>query len=88
MGGSKSVECHHLAKNIWSWAIARNICLSAAHVPGVKNVSADKLSRQLNLQLEWTVSPSVFHAISACFGVPVIDLFASRLAAGVCFMAT
>ena len=81
MGGSKSVECHRLAKNIWSWAIPRNIWLSAAHVPGVKNVSADELSRQLNLQLEWTVSPSVFHAISACFGAPVIDLFASRLTA-------
>ena len=80
-GGSKSVECHHLAKNIWSWAIVRNIWLSALHVPGVKNVSADELSRHLNLQLEWTVSPSVFHAISACFGARVIDLFASRLTA-------
>ena len=81
MGGSKSVECYRLAKNICSWAIARNIWLSGAHVPGVKNVSADELSRHLNLQLEWTVSPSVFHAISACFGTPVIDLFASRLTA-------
>ena len=45
-----------------------------------KNVSADELSRHLNLQLEWSeVSPSVFHAISACFGAPVIDLSASRL---------
>ena len=39
-GGSKSVECHRLAKNIWSCAIARNIWLSAAHVPGVRNVSS------------------------------------------------
>ena len=39
------------------------------------------MGRQLNLQLEWTVSPSVFHAISACCGAPVIDLFASRLTA-------
>ena len=81
MGGSKSSECNRLAKSIWYWAIARNIWLSAAHVPGAKNVSADELSRHFNLQLEWKVSASVFQKISACFGSPEIDLFASRITA-------
>jgi hypothetical protein len=81
MGGSKSSERNRLAKSIWYWAIARNIWLSAAHVPGAKNVSADELSRHFNLQLEWKVSASVFQKISACFGSPEIDLFASRITA-------
>ena len=68
MGGSKSIECDRLSKAIWYWAIDRNIWLSAAHVPGAQNVSADELSRHLNLQLEWQVSNSVFQKISACFG--------------------
>ena len=81
MGGSKSIECDRLSKAIWYWAIDRNIWLSAAHVPGAQNVSADELSRHLNLQLEWQVSNSVFQKISACFGSPEIDLFASRITA-------
>ena len=81
MGGSKSIECDRLSKAIWYWSIDRNIWLSAAHVPGAQNVSADKLSRHLNLQLEWQVSNSVFQKISACFGSPEIDLFASRITA-------
>ena len=41
MGGSKSIECDRLSKAIWYWTIDRNIWLSAAHVPGAQNVSAD-----------------------------------------------
>ena len=48
MCGTKSVECNALASDIWQWAITRNICLSAAHIPGVSNVAADNLSRDLN----------------------------------------
>lgn len=79
MGGTKSVECNALAHEIWEWAIERNIWLSTAHIPGVCNVVADQLSRELNLDLEWMLSRQVFCRIVSTFGQPEIDLFASRL---------
>ena len=80
MGGTKSVECNApLASDIWHWAITRNIWLSAAHIPGVSNVAADNLSRDLNLDLEWMLSCQVFMKFINIFGQPNIDLFGSRL---------
>ena len=83
MGGCKSLECNSLAQEIWNWAIAKNIWLSAAHVPGSLNADADRLSRDLNLDLEWMISVQVFKKIVSLFGQPDIDLFASRLNAQV-----
>jgi hypothetical protein len=79
IGGCKSLECNVLAHDIWECAIARNIWLSAAHIPGVSNISADALSRDLNLDLEWMLSRSAFNKVVGLFGQPDIDLFASRL---------
>ena len=79
MGGTKSVECNALASDIWQWTITRNISFSAAHIPGVSNVAADNLSRDLNLDLEWMMSRQVFMKIINIFSQPDIDLFASRL---------
>jgi hypothetical protein len=44
MGGCRSVECNTIAQTIWSWAIAKGIWLSAAHIAGSANVDADQLS--------------------------------------------
>ena len=52
MGGCRSLVCYSLAKEIWDWAIDRNIWLSVAHIPGFSDVDADQLSRNLNLNLE------------------------------------
>ena len=83
MGGCRSLECNSLTKEIWDWAIDRNIWLSAAHIPGSSNVNADQLSRNLNLNLEWMLSAPIFESIVSSFGKPDIDLFASRLNAQV-----
>lgn len=49
------------------------------HVPGVKNVIADELSKKLSMNTEWSLDYHVFHDICSMFGKPNIDLFASRL---------
>lgn len=79
MGGCKSEECNHIAKRIWLWAIHRNNWLSAAHIPGHANVTADFLSRHFNDGIEWQLDACIFHKICQSFGVPSIDLFASRI---------
>lgn len=39
MGGTHSIECNSVAKDIWLFCIERNIWLSAAHIPG-KRISS------------------------------------------------
>lgn len=78
MGGTK-VPCDRVARQIWDWAIARNIWLSATHIPGEANTCADTESRVFNDSTEWRLNPEVFVTIREFFGTPDVDLFASRL---------
>ena len=67
-----------LAKKISLWCSS----LTAAHIPGVSNVEADRLSRMSQSQLEWTQNPTLFQESTHTLGVtPTIDheLFASRI---------
>jgi len=79
MGGTKSTECNLLAKDIWNWSISRNIWVIADHLPGKLNVVADRCSRQFQDETEWMLNRNLFKKITGKFGVPDIDLFASRL---------
>ena len=79
LGGVKSMECHKVTRDIWQWAIERNIHLSAEHLPGSKNVTADKASRIFDENTEWQISGNIFNKIIENFGSVDIDLFASRL---------
>lgn len=84
LGGCKSLKCNSLTKYIWEWARVRNILLSAAHIPGSTNADADQSSRNLNFNLEWMLSVSIFQRIVvALFGKPNFDLYASSLNAQV-----
>ena len=78
-GGSKSVDCNDLAKEIWLWCIGTHIWLSTVHIPGVSNVVADRKSRSFDDQIEWKLDERVFDDISSRFVSPEIDLFATRL---------
>ena len=60
MGGIKSKECNQIAKDIWQWAESDNIWISAVHIPGTENVTADTGSRQFNDATEWMVSDHAF----------------------------
>ena len=79
MGGCHSRACNQLARVIWQWAKERNIWLSASHIPGVHNVVADTESRQFNDNKEWQLDPTLFAKICRKWGMPIVDLFASRI---------
>lgn len=46
MIGCKLLKCDLEAQNIWNWAIKRDICITAAHIPGFFNTEADEESRK------------------------------------------
>ena len=77
--GGKQVELDQLAKIIWSWCLNRDMWITAAHIPGVENVTADFESRNFNERTEWSLKRELFEKIVATFGQVDIDLFASRL---------
>ena len=78
-GGTKSVQLSALAIEIWCWCLERTIYMSAIHIPGLKYLFADPLSRLKNLLTEWMLNRALFRQIVAIYGLPDIDLFASAL---------
>ncbi|KAJ8047786.1 hypothetical protein HOLleu_06879 [Holothuria leucospilota] len=83
MGRTHSVKCNNITKKIWLWCIQRDIWLTCRFLPGKTNTKADSLSRRFNSNTEWMLDPSVFQKITAIWGEPDIDLFASSLNHGV-----
>ena len=78
--GGKKASLNTTARDIWFWAISREIWLSASHLPGSQNVEADRLSRtQYKTETEWQLDPHVFRVLNTTVGPFDIDLFASRL---------
>ncbi len=77
-GSIKPLLMEH-TRLLYAWVLARNIRLCAAHVPGKKNVLADKESRTHNHDIEWSLKKKWFDWIVKQFGKPDVDLFASRI---------
>ena len=77
--GGRIDSLNRIARDIWLWCIERNIGISAHHVCGSLNSTADKLSRSGNEDLEWSLTQDIFTAILRSFPSLNIDLFASRL---------
>ena len=78
MGGTKSPLITAQVKELWSWCLQRKISVKAQHLPGVKNVMADYLSRHLRDRTDWILDPSVFRCLNNQFGPLQVDLFATR----------
>ena len=78
MGGTKNRTLSILAQEIWSYLIPRNLSLSVEHIRGELNKVADRESRANPDSSEWKLDTKVFRKISAIWGKPHIDLFASR----------
>ena len=81
-GGIRSKESNDLAVKIWSWCIDRKIWISANYVPSSENI-ADLESRRFNENIEWMLNIDIFNKLTESWGVPDIDLFATRLNAQV-----
>ena len=79
MGGTRYAHLNSLAHAIWQWAEQRGIWLKASYIPSKENTVADELSRLINPDSEWELSPKVFHNVVCNFGQPEIDIFATKL---------
>ena len=64
MGGTRSQDLIDLTKVIWSWCLARDLKLSAQHIPGKVNITADFLSRFLRDRTDWVLNPKIFTALN------------------------
>ena len=78
MGGCKSIECDLLAHDLWVWCMEKDIWLSAYHIQGKENIS-DVGSRHFNDNIEWQLDKQNFDKICCIWGIPDLDLFASRV---------
>ena len=79
-GTSHSDICHHFTKLIWEWAEKKGIHITAAHIPGDKNIEADRESRELSVDLEWMLYlKSLSKALVLLNYTPKVDLFASNV---------
>ena len=51
VGGSKSITYHEIAKKVWERAKMQGIWISAAHIPGQKNIDTDKIQTMAVIDL-------------------------------------
>ena len=79
MGGTRSIECNEMAREIWLWCKEKQIWLSVSHIPGVDNVLADAAFRVFDDTMEWKLQEAIYAKITKHWGLPDIHMFASRL---------
>lgn len=77
IGDMKSL-LNKLTRDICGWCLKRRLWISVFHIPGKDNYVADRLSRKMNENMEWSLSQEVFLDVQANLGALDIDLFASR----------
>ena len=68
MGGSHSILCNELAREIWMWYRDKHIWLSVSHIPGVDNVLTDKASRVFDDTTEWKLDKTIYLDITNIWG--------------------
>lgn len=76
--GGSNPQLSQLATAIWALAVDLNVMLSARHLAGRDNVTADWLSR-VGGRYEWRLHPRCFRWLDRRFGPHTIDRFASFL---------
>ena len=90
-GGLSLKTLSNLARELWNYALNRNLTISAIHLPGKLNVLANHRSTIFKHSSEWMLKPSIFRGVVASLGRQDMDLFALRvnhqIDTGVCIMA-
>ncbi len=75
-----------MVREIILWCQTSNISLTAVHISGCDNVEADRLSRHrvehprhLERSTEWSLDQEIANLLFDLWGLPIVDLFATRL---------
>jgi hypothetical protein len=76
MGGRITI-LNELCRQLWFWCKNRHIWLTSCHLPGVENIEADRLSRSLNIDMEWKLNDDIFQLIDILYGPHEVDVFVS-----------
>jgi len=78
-GGTHSTTLTLNVKTLLIWADNRNVVLTMRHIPGSRNVLADSLSRRYSIpKSEWMLHKEVTRELFSIWGLPLLDLFATR----------
>ncbi|XP_033633155.1 uncharacterized protein LOC117294748 [Asterias rubens] len=77
-GGTRSGRLCALAWDVIHCFTQQGTALSAVHIPGVENVTADALSRGWIAPTEWSLLPQVARSLFHLIDQPHVDLFASH----------
>jgi hypothetical protein len=79
-GGTHSPQLCRLTDELLLMLHVHDSVMRARHIPGALNVLADSLSRKHQVQAtEWSLHPLIVRQIVSVWGVPEVDLFATRL---------
>ena len=77
-GGTHSPSLSKLAEQILTFADSLDLEIRPVHLPGVRNVRADALSRRgVVLPGEWSLHPAALQSVFQAWGSPLVDLFAT-----------
>jgi ribonuclease HI len=77
-GGTRSLQLCQMTWEMFSWCMENQVTLQAVHIPGERNLLADKLSRQMSSPTEWELNNQVVHKLFDMWGTPEVDLFATH----------
>ncbi|KAK0133225.1 hypothetical protein N1851_031258 [Merluccius polli] len=77
-GGLRSRHLHTLAHRLIMWSGSCLLLLRATHVPGILNLEADFLSREIPRHKEWKLHSKVVSQIWEIYSCAEVDLFASE----------
>lgn len=79
MGGVQYVHLNDITREIWQWCERRKLFIFASYIKSKDNKEADRESRRTNIDTEWELSNDAFNKVTNIFGVPEIDMFATRI---------
>ena len=79
MQNASNETAHLLLKEFWEACTEKQIWVHASYISSSRNKVADKESRKLRDNLEWSLNEKFFEKIVGNFDPVTIDLFASRV---------